>query len=180
MFLVSIGIIDNTVIFSYHLCRIYWFFKHWFYQNWQPVAEDEVSDEESSKRSPHQPQQVEGVQTGPLRHTGLVPFYYFHFLIDGKLYSMHLASCVGKIHSGNKYIVWLHRIVAGTPERPQVYFNILQPHPHPPPDHQTSDIEAQRHCGQGGQGPGPGGGGHQFYLVQPGGHWLGVPVVTTR
>ena len=41
------------------------------HQNWQPVAEDEVSDEESSTHSPHQPQQVEGVQTGPLRHTGL-------------------------------------------------------------------------------------------------------------
>ena len=67
-----------------------------------------------------------------------------------------------------------------SPKRPQVYCNIFQPHPHPPPDHQTGDIEAECHCDQGGQGPGPGGGGHQLYKVQPGGHWLGVPVVIIR
>ena len=70
---------------KYHLSIFHWLLKHWFHQNWQPVAEDEVSDEESSTHSPHQPQQVKGVQTGPLRHTGLA-------LLDwaiggGKIYS---------------------------------------------------------------------------------------------
>ena len=62
-----------------------WLLKHGVYQDWQPVAEDEVSDEESSTHSPHQPQQVEGVQTGPLRHTGLA--------------SLDKASCGGEIQS---------------------------------------------------------------------------------
>ena len=70
----------------------------------------------------------------------------------------------------------LAQLLKNSPERPQIYLNVLQPHPHPPPDHQTGDIEAQRHCGQGGQGPGPGGGGHQQYQVQPGGYWLWVPL----
>ena len=56
---------------SCHVSIVHWLSKHGVYQDWQPVAEDEVSDEESSTHSPHQPQQVEGVQTGPLRHTGL-------------------------------------------------------------------------------------------------------------
>ena len=79
---------------------VHWLLKHWFHQNWQQVAEDEVSDEESSTHSPHQPQQVEGVQTGPLRHTGLDSLDYFHFLIYRILCSVHLASCVGKPESG--------------------------------------------------------------------------------
>ena len=62
-----------------------WLLKHGVYQDWQPVAEDEVSDEESSTHSPHQPQQVEGVQTGPLRHTGLA--------------SLDQTRCGGEIHS---------------------------------------------------------------------------------
>ena len=78
---------------------IHWFFKHWFHQNCKPDREKKVSDEESSTHSPHQPQQVEGVKTGLLRHTGLASFDYFHFLIDGKLDSLHLASCVRKIQS---------------------------------------------------------------------------------
>ena len=45
-----------------------------------------------------------------------------------------------------------------SPERPQINFNIFQPHPHPPPDHQTCNIEAQCHWQQWDQGPGPGGG----------------------
>ena len=56
---------------SCHMGIVHWLSKHGVYQDWQPVTEDEVSDEESSTRCPHQPQQVEGVQTGPLRHTGL-------------------------------------------------------------------------------------------------------------
>ena len=57
-----------------HLSIFHWLFKHWFNQNWQPVAEDEVSDKESSTHSPQQPQQVEGVKTGPHRYTGLASF----------------------------------------------------------------------------------------------------------
>ena len=71
-----------------------WLLKHGVYQDWQPVAEDEVSDEESSTHSPHQPQQVEGVQTGPLRHTGLTSF-----LVDRILDSCDQAICVGEIQS---------------------------------------------------------------------------------
>ena len=71
----------------------------------------------------------------------------------------------------------IYQLDKSSPERPQIYLNVLQPHPHPPPNHQTGDIEAKRHYGQGGQGPGPGGGGHQHDQVQPGGHWLGVPGV---
>ena len=52
--------------------------KHWFHQKCQPDREDEVSDEESSTHSPHQPQQVEGVQTGPLWLTSLVLLDYCH------------------------------------------------------------------------------------------------------
>ena len=72
---------DSMVVicFCLHLSSIYWLLKHWFYQNWQPVTEDEVSDEESSTHSPHQPQQVEGVKTGPLRHSGFVLLDYVHF-----------------------------------------------------------------------------------------------------
>ena len=62
-----------------------WLLKHGVYQDWQPVAEDEVSDEESSTHSPHQPQQVEGVKTCHFWHTGLA-------LLDW-------ASCGGKIYS---------------------------------------------------------------------------------
>ena len=43
---------------SRHMGSVHWFSKHGVYQDWQPVAEDEVSDEESSTHSPHQPQQV--------------------------------------------------------------------------------------------------------------------------
>ena len=63
--------IVNGFMSSSHMGSVNWLLKHGVYQDWQPVAEDEVSDEESSTHSPHQPQQVEGVQTGPLRHTGL-------------------------------------------------------------------------------------------------------------
>ena len=84
---------------SYHMSIVHWLLKHWFHQNWQQVAEDEVSDEESSTHSPHQPQQVEGVKTGPLQDTGLVSFHYFHFLIDRILCPLDLASCVGEIQS---------------------------------------------------------------------------------
>ena len=73
--------------------------KHWFHQKCQPDREDEVSDEESSTHSPHQPQQVEGVQTGPLWHTGLAFPNYFHFFIDRILCPLDLASCVRKIQS---------------------------------------------------------------------------------
>ena len=70
------------------------FLKHWFDKKCQPNREDEVSDEESSTHSPHQPQQVEGVETGPLRHTGLA--------------FMDYAGCGGKIYSkyslNNEYI----------------------------------------------------------------------------
>ena len=77
-----------------------WLLKHGVYQDWQPVAEDEVSDEESSTHSPHQPQQVEGVKTGPLRHTGLASPDFFHLVIKKVLFTMmDLASCVGEIQS---------------------------------------------------------------------------------
>ena len=78
---------------------IHWFFKHWFHQNCKPDREKKVSDEESSTHSPHQPQQVEGVKTGPLWHTGLASPDYFHFLIDRILGSLDEANCVGEIHS---------------------------------------------------------------------------------
>ena len=64
---------------------IHCFFKHWFHQNGHKIGENEVSDEESSTHSPHQPKQVEGVKTGPLRHTGLA--------------SMGYAGCGGEIQS---------------------------------------------------------------------------------
>ena len=70
---------------SCHMGSVNRLLKHRIHQDWQPVAEDEVSDEESSTHSPHQPQQVEGVQTGPLWHTGLA--------------SLDLESCGGEIHS---------------------------------------------------------------------------------
>ena len=73
--------------------------KHWFHQKCQPDRKYEVSDEESSTDSPHQPQQVEGVQTGPLWHTGLTSPDYFHVLIDRELCPLDQASCVGEIHS---------------------------------------------------------------------------------
>ena len=78
---------------------VHWLLKHWFHQNCHKITEKEVSDEESSTHSPHQPQQVEGVQTGPLRHTGLAFPNYFHVLIDGVLCSLVLASCVWEIQS---------------------------------------------------------------------------------
>ena len=84
---------------SCHMGIVHWLSKYRVYQDWQPVAEDEVSDEESSTHSPHQPQQVEGVQTGPLRHTGLASHNYFHFLINRILCPLDLASCVREIHS---------------------------------------------------------------------------------
>ena len=62
--------------------------KHWFHQKCQPDREDEVSDEESSTHSPHQPQQVEGVKTCHFWHTGLA-------LLDW-------ASCGGKIYPEGK------------------------------------------------------------------------------
>ena len=62
---------------------VHWLLKHWFHQCCHKIRDKEVSDEESSTHSPHQPQQVEGVQTGPLRHTGLA--------------SLDLASCGGEI-----------------------------------------------------------------------------------
>ena len=65
-----------------HMSIVHQLLKLSLHQNCQPVAEDEVSNEESSTHSPHQPRQVEGVQTGPLRHTGLTSLNYFHFLID--------------------------------------------------------------------------------------------------
>ena len=82
-----------------HLSSIYWLLKHWFYQNWQPVGKDEIGDEESSTHSPHQPQQVEGLQTGPFRHTGLASLDYFQFLIDRILCFLDKTSCVGEIQS---------------------------------------------------------------------------------
>ena len=84
---------------SCHLTSVHWLIKHWFEQKSQPNREDEVSDEESSTHSPHQPQQVKGVQTGPLWHTGLAFLDYFHFLIDRILCPLDLASCVGEIQS---------------------------------------------------------------------------------
>ena len=86
-------------IVSCHLTSVNWLLKHRLYKNRQPVTEDEVSDEESSTHCPHQPQQVEGVQTGPLRHTGLASHNYFHFLINRILCPLDLASCVREIHS---------------------------------------------------------------------------------
>ena len=59
--------------------------KHGVYQDWQPVAEDEVSDEESSTHSPHQPQQVEGVQTGLLLSIALATPVLINKV--GKIYS---------------------------------------------------------------------------------------------
>ena len=56
---------------SSHMNIIHWLLKNWFHQNCHKIGENEACDEESSTHSPHQPQQVEGVQTGPLRHTGL-------------------------------------------------------------------------------------------------------------
>ena len=67
---------------SCHLTSVHWLLKHWFDQKSQPDREDAVSDEESSTHSPHQPQEVEGVQTGPFWHTSLASLDYFHFLID--------------------------------------------------------------------------------------------------
>ena len=73
-----------------------WLLKHGVYQDWQPVAEDEVSDKESSTHSPHQPQQVEGVQTGPIWHTGLASLDYFP---GYPRFFLALAIYVGEIHS---------------------------------------------------------------------------------
>ena len=84
---------------SYHMSIVHWCLKHWLHQNSQPVGEDEVSDEESSTHSPHQPQQVEGVQTGPLRRTGLASLDYFHFVIHKVLCSLHLPGGIGEIES---------------------------------------------------------------------------------
>ena len=64
---------------------VHWLLKHWFHQNCHKIREKEISDEESSTHSPHQPQQVEGLQTGPLRHPGLA--------------SNNQAGCGGEIHS---------------------------------------------------------------------------------
>ena len=88
-------------IVSCHLTSVNWLLKHRLYKNRQPVTEDEVSDEESSTHSPHQPQEVKGVQTGPLRNTGLASLDYFHFFIDRILSSLDLASCVGIKHSAH-------------------------------------------------------------------------------
>ena len=60
-------------IVSCHLTSVNWLLKHRLYKNRQPVTEDEVSDEESSTHSPHQPQQVEGVKT-------------IGMLLDGKIH----------------------------------------------------------------------------------------------
>ena len=84
---------------SYHMSIVHWCLKHWLHQNSQPDRKYKVSDEESSTHSPHQPQQVEGVQTGPLWHTGFAPHNYFHFLIDKILCPLDLASCVREIQS---------------------------------------------------------------------------------
>ena len=89
---------------SYHMSIVHWLLKHWFHQNWQQVAEDEVSDEESSTHSPHQPQQVEGVKTSPFRHTGLASPHYFHFLIDRILCPLDLSSCVREKQSIIDYV----------------------------------------------------------------------------
>ena len=66
-----------------HMSIVHWLLKHWFHQNCHKIREKEVSDEESSTHSPHQPQQVEGVKRCPLWHTGLA--------------SLDLASCGGEI-----------------------------------------------------------------------------------
>ena len=83
---------------SSHMNIIHWLLKNWFHQNCHKIGENEACDEESSTHSPHQPQQVEGVQTGPLRHTGLASDY-FHFLIDGVLCPLDQTHCGGKKHS---------------------------------------------------------------------------------
>ena len=71
---------------------VHWLLKHWFHQNCHKIREKEVSDEESSTHSPHQPQQVEGMQAGPLRHSGFVLLDYVHF-------SLVFVSCIWEIES---------------------------------------------------------------------------------
>ena len=86
-------------IVSGHLTSVNWLLKYRLYKNRQPVTEDKVSDEESSTHSPHQPQQVKGVQTGPLWHTCLASLDYFQFFIDRILDSLNQVICVGEVHS---------------------------------------------------------------------------------
>ena len=86
-------------ITSYHLGVVHKGLQLWFYQKFQPNCKNEVSDEEPSTHSPHQPQQVEGVKTGPFRHTGHISLDYFHFVIYKVLCSVDLPSCVREIQS---------------------------------------------------------------------------------
>ena len=61
----------NNRYFAFHLHCIHWVFKHGLDEDGEPVAEEELGDEEPAPHRPHQPQQVEGVEAGLARHAGL-------------------------------------------------------------------------------------------------------------
>ena len=122
--------------FSCYHDRVYWLLKHWLDQKCQPNWEDEVSDEESSTHSPQQPQQVEGVKTGPLRHTslhsaGCFDCFLLYIYRRWKLHFMDDASCVRVKHSAYINYEWLfiktYKNMALRPDAPSpLVYNILK------------------------------------------------------